>query len=89
MNLALEIKGSPIELDEFNVYDARAGPIRHRQTVSPRASWIGRAQIDLAQSTGCQHGKFGQSPFHLPARPLQKIRAHTGLALIDGQPVGP
>ena len=34
MNLALEIKGSPIELDEFNVYDARAGPIRHRQTVS-------------------------------------------------------
>ena len=65
MNLALEIEGSRMKLNEFSVYHARtcATPSPNRL---PRASWIGRPQIVLAQSTGCQHGKFGQSRFTCP-----------------------
>ena len=76
-----------MELDVFGVDDARAGAVCHRESVAARAGRIRRAQEDLAQAAGGQHGGAGEAAIDLAGALVVDVRADARQRIVHGAPI--
>ena len=80
------VEAGRVELDEFEICDGRARPVRHGEAVSGRDVGIRRVQVDLPRAARGEDHHAGGEGFHLPRARVERVAADDAIRTAQTEP---